>query len=150
LSDGSELSHVDEHSTEIEAVPSRVWGAVVGVVGRSSAGRVGESIADALRCEPRRSAGKLPEVGSTIVGFRVARARTPVELALEGEHRFSRYALIFRLDELGPGLTRLRAETRAEFPGLLGAAYRGLVIGTRGHVLVVRRMLATIKRSAER
>ena len=150
MSASSELPHVDEHSIEIGAPATRVWDALVRMVGRSSGGRAGEVVAGALGCEQRRRSGRLPDVGSTIVGFRVGCAEEPVELALEGAHRFARYALIYRLDELGPGLTRLRAETRAEFPGLLGAAYRGLVIGTRGHVLAVRRSLDSIKRGAER
>lgn len=73
----------------------------------------------------------------------------PRELELAGSHRFSRYALIFRLHELAPGQVQVRAETRAEFPGPPGAVYRALVIGTRGHVLAVRRLLAAIKRRAE-
>lgn len=87
-------------------------------------------------------------------GFCVSRSG-PNEIALEGEHRFARYALVFRLDPLGGGSssggsgTRLRAETRAAFPGLRGRAYRTLVIGTRGHVLVVRRLLEAVRRSAE-
>jgi hypothetical protein len=78
----------------------------------------------------------------------VARSEAPVELALEGSHRFSRYALILRIDDLG-GRSRLRAETRAEFPGPHGRVYRALVIGTRGHVLMVRRILGAVKRRAE-
>jgi hypothetical protein len=91
-----------------------------------------------------------PLPGSTIVGFRVERARPPAELALAGRHRFSRYALVFRIDDLPGGTACLRAESRAEFPGAAGRAYRLLVIGSRGHVLAVRRMLAAVKRRAER
>jgi len=47
-------------------------------------------------------------------------------------------------------MVRVRAETRAEFPGLQGSVYRALVIGTRGHVLVTRRILAAVQRRAER
>jgi hypothetical protein len=71
-------------------------------------------------------------------------------LALEGRHRFSRYALTFRIDDLGDGASRLRAETRAEFPGARGSVYRALVIGTRGHTLATRRMLNSVGRRAER
>ena len=69
---------------------------------------------------------------------------------LEGEHRFSRYALIFHLDPLPGGRSRVRAETRAAFPGLRGRAYRALVIGTRGHVLAVKRLLRAVRARAER
>lgn len=68
---------------------------------------------------------------------------------LVGSHRFSAYALVFRLDELDDRHTRLRAETRALFPSIKGAVYRALVIGTRGHVLVTRRLLCAVKRHAE-
>ena len=44
----------------------------------------------------------------------------------------------------------MRAETRAEFPRLRGSVYRALVIGTRMHVLVTRRILGGVKRNAER
>ena len=71
-------------------------------------------------------------------------------MALAGSHRFSSYALIFQLDQLGPERTRVRAETRAEFPRLKGSIYRGLVIGTRMHVLATRRILNGVKRNAER
>ena len=46
--------------------------------------------------------------------------------------------------------TRLRAETRADFPGVKGEAYKTMVIRTRGHVLVTRRLLGATKRRAER
>jgi hypothetical protein len=44
---------------------------------------------------------------------------------------------------------RLSAETRAEFPGRSGSAYRALVIGTRGHVLAVNSILRAVRRRAE-
>ena len=71
-------------------------------------------------------------------------------LALQGEHRFSRYGLIFRLEPTKDENTLLRAETRAEFPGLQGQVYKTLVIRTRGHVLVVNRILRAVRRRAER
>jgi hypothetical protein len=64
-------------------------------------------------------------------------------------HRFSTYAMILRLEPDGHGGTDLRAETDAVFPGLTGGAYRALVIGTRGHVLGMRRLLAAVRRRAE-
>jgi hypothetical protein len=74
----------------------------------------------------------------------------PAVLALMGEHRFSRYALIFKITETVTGRVRLGAETRAEFPGRRGHVYRALVIGTRGHVLATRTMLRSVRRAAER
>ena len=69
-------------------------------------------------------------------------------LRLEGRHRFSRYALDFELIAVTRG-TRLSATTLAAFPGVPGTLYRTLVIGTRGHVLVVRRLLHSVRRRAE-
>ena len=66
-----------------------------------------------------------------------------------GEHRFSRYALIFRITETLAGPVRLRAETRAEFPGAGGASTAALVIGTRGHVVAAHSILRR-PRAAER
>ncbi|MFI9153177.1 hypothetical protein [Streptomyces sp. NPDC053367] len=86
--------------------------------------------------------------GSRTGGFRVAGARPPGELTLTGSHRFSSYALIFRLEEAGPARTRLRAETRARFPGAAGALYRTLVIRSGAHAVVVRRLLSSIGRRA--
>ena len=108
-------------------------------------------MARVLGCADIAAAGPRPlAAGSVLPGFHVAVATPPTELALAGSHRFSNYALIFRLDPLADGGTRLRAETRAEFPHLQGAIYRALVIGTRMHVLVTRRILAGAKRGAER
>jgi hypothetical protein len=73
----------------------------------------------------------------------VTRAVRPEILRLEGRHRFSRYALTFRLREAG-NATTVTAESRAEFPGMAGTAYRALVVGTGGHVVAVRRLLARI------
>ncbi|NUP19397.1 MAG: hypothetical protein HOZ81_25585 [Streptomyces sp.] len=78
-------------------------------------------------------------------GFKVAVSTPGQELAYVGRHPFSTYALIFRLDETGAGHTRVRAETRADFPGRAGALYRRLVIGTGGHALVVRHMLKRVR-----
>jgi hypothetical protein len=86
----------------------------------------------------------------TVVGFMVAGADRPGLLCLRGEHRFSRYQLQFTTKPTGDGRTTLQAESRAEFPGTLGRAYRGFVIGTRGHVVAVRRLLRLVKQRAER
>jgi hypothetical protein len=73
-----------------------------------------------------------------------------MEWGLEGKHLFSRYALTFRIDRLDGGRSRVRAESSAAFPGYRGAAYRALVIGTRGHIAGVRGILRQIKIGAER
>jgi hypothetical protein len=138
------LPYVDEHAYEVAASAGETWAALLIAVERSFGGARVARVAGLLGCEDAN-------------GFHVAVERPPGEadpasgeLALAGRHRFSRYALIFRVDPLAPDRSRVRAETRAEFPGLKGSVYRALVIGTRGHVLVTRRILAAVKRLAER
>ncbi len=95
------------------------------VAPRGFEGRVSEAAARLLGCEHPTSSGPRPvEPGSTVPGFVVARAQAPRLLSLEGGHRFSRYRLEFALEDLGDGLTRLRAGTWAAFPGLRGRAER--------------------------
>jgi hypothetical protein len=119
-------------------------------VGGTGSRRLTRQIAGGLRCSPGDRHGTIPEIGSTVPGFIVTRSVPPAVLALMGEHRFSRYALIFRITESLAGPVRLSAETRAEFRGGRGRAYRALVIGTRGHVLAVHSMLRSVRRGAER
>jgi hypothetical protein len=145
------LPHIDEHATEVAAGAEVVWEALLRIVedsfGSSRTGRV----AGLLGCADVDAGGPRPLAGgSTLPGFHVELAEPTRELALAGSHRFSNYALIFRLDRLDAGRTRLRAETRANFPQLKGSVYRTLVIGTRGHVLVTRRLLNAAKQRAER
>jgi hypothetical protein len=141
---------VDEHEVEVGASADRTWEALLRTVdGTLSSDRSARG-ARLLGCEDAEAAGPRPLApGASIPGFHVEVADRPRELALVGAHRFSRYALIFRLDP-DDGATRLRAETRAEFPGLRGRAYRALVIGSRMHVVVTRRLIAAVKRRAER
>lgn len=145
------LPHVDEHSIEIEAGPDATWEALLGSVERSVTSSASTRIATLLGCADVSASGPRPlSPGSAFPGFHVEVAERPRELALAGRHRFSDYALIFRLDQESEARTVLRAETRAVFPGLKGRTYRALVIGTRGHVLATRRLLGAAKRRAER
>lgn len=148
--DASALPFVDEHARIVAAPPGAAWAALVRVLPRAFGGRAAERYARAIACDPAAPHGAFPAVGSAIVGFRVARADAPRELALVGRHRFSTYALTFRLDALDDGTTRVRAETRAAFPGVAGKLYRAAVIGTRGHLLVLRRLLRGVERGATR
>jgi hypothetical protein len=145
-----QLPAIDEHAIRIDAPPEAVWEALLATIAGSFGGRGSGAIARALGCAETESKGDLRHPGGTIPGFVVARVVPPVLLALLGSHRFSRYALVFRVDAMENGSSRVRAETRAEFPGAKGRAYRALVIGTRGHVLAVKSMLRTIRRRAER
>jgi hypothetical protein len=145
------LPHVDEHSVAVDAGRQATWEALLRVVEGSVSSTAAPRYARLVGCADTTASGPRPlAAGSTVPGFHVESTTEPGELALAGSHRFSDYALIFRLDELEGGDTRIRAETRAEFPGLKGTVYRGLVIGTRMHVLAARRILGAAKRRAER
>lgn len=148
---GERLPYVDEHSATIESRREATWDALLHVVDGSFASARTAHGARLLGCADLAPAGPRPlSVGSVIPGFHVAVAERPRQLALSGRHRFSDYALVFRLDDLGGNKTSLRAETRAEFPGIKGRLYRATVIGTRVHVVVTRRLLGAVKRRAER
>ncbi len=144
------LPYVDEHSVAVDAPPDATWDALLRVVEGSFGSPSTARGARLLGCADVKPAGPRPlAAGSAVPGFHVGVADAPRELALLGRHRFSDYALVFHLDP-APSGTTLRAETRAAFPGLRGRAYRALVIGTRAHVLVTRRLLAAVERRAER
>ncbi len=143
----SQLPLVDEHATVIAADVGDVWTVLLDTLGRDFSRFGMARYARIVGCADCAASGPRPlAAGSTVPGFRVAAAVPRSELVLEGRHRFAVYALIFRLEQISPGRARLRAETRAAFPGLAGGAYRLLVIGTRGHVLAVRRLLSAVKR----
>ena len=124
----SELPFIDVHTVAIDAPEEAVWDAVSRVM------RIGRAhpLARVLGCVDDS-------------GFHVGRDARPTMMSLEGQHRFARYELRFVRE---PG--RLRAETRAAFPGVKGAAYRALVIGTGGHIVATRWLLSQIKQQAER
>lgn len=141
----AELPFVDEHVLAVDAPVSRVWDALLDVVDASFSGRAAEAYARLVGGQPMRASGDRPlATGSTLVGFEVADADPPRLLVLQGGHRFSTYSLAFHLEPLGVDRTRVHAETRATFPGIAGAMYRALVIGSRGHAILTRRLLARI------
>lgn len=147
----SKLPYIDEHAGTVRAEPDEVWRALVEIVERSFAGPLATAIARVLACEDGGRSGPRPlAAGSRLPGFHVSSALVDHELALVGRHRFSRYALTFRLQPIGAGRCRVSAETRAEFPGAVGRLYRALVIGTRGHVAVVRLILLAVRHTAQR
>ena len=107
-------------------------------------------LAALLRCEDRSGAGAFEgRDDEVLAGFRVARSEPPRALALEGQHRYSRYRLTFEIEPVASG-SRVRAVTHAEFPGLRGALYRAAVVGSGGHRIATRRILTSIARRAER
>lgn len=119
------LSYIDEHARSVDANRDRVWTALLKVI-----------------CKDPADPSTVP------AGFVLDAATAPARLALKGRHWFSKYALIFELDDEGANRTRIRAKTLANFPGPHGKIYRALVIGTGGHKIVVRRMLRQIAAAA--
>jgi hypothetical protein len=144
------LPHIDEHSVYIAASPDRVWEALVATTAGTGRSRLGPPLARRLHCLTSETSGEPGQIGSTIPGFIVARSVAPAVLALMGEHRFSRYALIFCAADTAAGPVRLSAETRAEFPGVRGSVYRTLVIRTGAHDAVTKAILRKVRRQAER
>lgn len=143
------LAAIDEHSATIAATPPLVWDALIETLAEFGASRRARRGAAILGCSETEISGELPEVGAAIPGFVVARSIPPAVLALLGEHRYSRYALIFRVLEDPSGLIRLSAESRGEFPRGRGRAYRALILGSGGHVGITRGMLRAVRRKAE-
>ncbi|MER5474354.1 hypothetical protein ABZX90_05780 [Streptomyces sp. NPDC002935] len=144
------LPYLDEHTTVVAAGTDDLWRCLGEVLDRSGARPGATGYARLVGCADRAASGPRPFAeGSTIPGFRVAAAVPGSELVLRGRHRFSSYALIFRIEEVGPDRSRLRAESRAAFPGPAGGVYRRLVVGTGGHAKGMRRLLASVRRRAE-
>lgn len=134
-----ELPYLDEHTVVVAATPARVWAAVEEVAGTLGVpdSKLGALLATALGTRPGR-------------GFDVSAREPGASLDLSGRHRFSRYQLSFDLTGTTDGRTRLRATSRAAFPGVTGALYRMLVVASRAHVLSVRHILGGIARRALR
>ncbi len=139
-----QLAFIDRHCIQVSGPPKVVWTALGEVLTRAF-GRKGSSrFARLLGCEDTGVEGPPLDIGSTLVGFRVADMQPEWSVRLIGRHRFSRYALAFELEN-----QTLCATTHAEFPGLHGALYRAVVIGTRVHVFVVMRILKAVKQRTE-
>lgn len=119
------LSYIDEHATEVDANRDRTWKALLAVV-----------------CKDPHDPATVPS------GFVLDTAEEPARFAMHGQHWFSRYELVFDLEDRGENRTRVRATSRADFPGLHGKIYRALVVGSGGHAFVVRRMLGRIAAAA--
>ncbi|WP_214411221.1 hypothetical protein [Sphaerisporangium fuscum] len=144
------LPWLDEHTAVVAAGPEALWQATAQVFGRSFSRGLSARYARLVGAEPLVATGPWPPAeGSTVPGFRVVSAVSGRELGLAGRHRFSDYTLVFRIEPLEAGRSRLRAESRAAFPGRAGRGYRALVIGTGAHVAGMRRLLAAIRRQAE-
>jgi hypothetical protein len=119
------LPYIDQHAITVRANRDDTWSALLRVM-----------------CRDPRDPSTVP------TGFVLDEARAPQRFALKGRHPFAVYRWVFELEDGPAGGTRLRALTWAAFPGLHGKVYRGLVIGTGAHRLVVRRMLKRIAATA--
>jgi hypothetical protein len=143
-----DLEYIDEYGIAIRAEPDAVYDATVAVL-RTLAGpslrRYARLVGSAYATTS--GTGEL-EQGDTVVGFRVASSERPHLIRLEGAHRFAAYRLGLRIDRGQDDRVILRARTDAVFPGRAGRIYRAVVIGSRGHRFVVRRMLRRIARRA--
>lgn len=148
--DISALPRVDEHATTIAAEVGDVWRALGETLERSFGRPRSARYARLVGVADRAASGPRPlDKGSAFPGFRVADVEPERKLVLVGRHHFSTYALVFRLAESQDGHTRLRAETRARFPGPGGALYRLLVISSGAHALLIGRLLTAIRQRAE-
>ena len=144
----SDLPFVDERRVLVTAPAAAVWRALAQQFagpGRSAT----QAYAHLVAAEPRRASGRMFDHGASVPGFRVDEVEPEQCVRLVGRHRFSRYALVLTLDARPDG-TLLRAGTYAVFPGLHGTVYRGLVIGSGGHGVIVDRMLRAVRRRAAR
>jgi hypothetical protein len=144
-----QLPVLDEHRVTISAPVDAVWSALHQTLTSVFSRPVATVYARAVGCAETTVSGEALAPGATIPGFAVVDAAPPTWLLLEGRHRFSTYALRFRIDEVGPHCSELRAETRALFPGTLGVLYRTVVIRSGFHVIAVRRLLSAVRRRAD-
>jgi hypothetical protein len=140
------LPFIDEYHVFVAASADTVWRHLCTAIGRpDTAGRV---VAQLLAAEPRRASGEVSTQGATLPGFSVQDAVPGNRLVLAGHHRFSEYTLNLTLAEWARG-TRLSASTYARFPGIRGRLYRAMVLGTRGHRVLLMRLLRGVRRAAE-
>jgi len=144
------LPYIDDHVKEIHASAEQVWHGLLSTLRRFPS--VPARLASAWGLEPSTRTGGWSSgvaVGDAITGFAVAEVEPLRLLTLRGTHRFSEYELRFELELSTSGGICLHARSSAAFPHLKGRIYRALVIGSRGHRVGVRRILAHVQRQAE-
>jgi hypothetical protein len=144
------LPLLDSHSKVIPAGDAAAWRGLVRFVSDRMSPPTAARYARLVGGQPAIASGPRPiEVGSTIPGFEVTALELGREVVLTGRHRFSRYQIVFKVSQgTTSAESAVSVESRAEFLGRLGRLYRVLVVGTRFHVLAVRRMLRSIAREA--
>lgn len=143
------LPPVNEISVEVGADPVRTWEALIATIPRLFDTRRARRVSPLLGCSHTVANGNPSVIGSTLPGFLVVRSVRPALLALQGKHRYSSYALVFLIDDLGHGRSRLTAETRAEYPGRAGTVFHGLLVRSRGQLTAVHRILGAVRKRAE-
>ncbi|MGB3473277.1 MAG: hypothetical protein WBA69_00665 [Mycobacterium sp.] len=131
----TDLPYIDEHTLRIDAPRNRVWSALQRYVEAMLRGNERNPLLAPLGLRPR-------------AGFAVAESVEQQRIVLAGQHRFSRYRLVFELTGDQAGATSLHAHSYAAFPGLHGGIYRALVIGTRMHVVATNYLLRGIRTAA--
>jgi len=124
------LPFVDEHTALLSGSVEQCWAALEAYARKALLAGHGNLLGPLLGTEPS-------------AGFGVELREPPSRLRLAGRHRFSRYALDFRLTDQGNG-SLLVAQTYAQFPGLAGQAYRTAVIRSGAHRILMKRMLSAI------
>lgn len=144
-----QLPPIDEHEIYVDAPAEASWAALFPTLERTFGGKFAHRYTERVHAAETEAHGDLHHPGGTLPGFTVTRAIEPVMLALAGKHQLAQYAVVFRIDLIPGQRSRVRLETRAEFIGAKGRLYRAGVLGTRLHVIAVRRMLRAIKRGAE-
>ena len=150
MAEGALLPFVDAWSVDIEASPRIVWEAVLASAPGARTGLARRILAIVVGANPAESNGLASHViGAERPGFAVCEVVVPATYALGGQHRFSHYQLVFRIDQRGPGQSRLTAETFATFPGTAGRLYRMFLMNLKLHPLVMWSMVRRIRRRAE-
>ena len=143
------LPPIDEHYIDVEAPAEATYAALFPTMESALGSKFSRSYCERIGALETEAHGDLHHPGGTLPGFTVTRAIAPVMLALAGEHKYAKYAVVFRIDLLPGQRSRVRLETRAEFAAGKGKLYKAAVLGTRGHIIIVNRMLRSIKRRAE-
>ena len=146
----SELPYVDEQAVLVAAGADTAWIALTETLDRAFGRTAAATYARLVGCVDTAVSGPRPLIsGSAMPGFRVVDAVPGSTLLLEGSHYFASYTLRFWLRSVSASQSSIAAETRAYFPGVPGRLYRLLVIKSGGHTVVLRRLLARIRRRSQ-
>lgn len=127
--------YIDEHVVRVDAPRESVWTALHRYTTALLRSAERNPLVALLGPQPR-------------AGFAVTETAEQQRISLVGQHRFSRYRLVFELADAPGGATLMHAHSYGAFPGIHGAVYRALVIGTRLHVVATNHMLRAIRAEA--